>query len=127
MNILNEVLPSTSVDYVVEQGTSGIWTYRKWNSGIAECWGKDTKSTVVNTAWGSGYYSSSLTSIFPSDLFVEAPTSVSIYISGGYSGLIMNSGTAISKDSVIYCIFRASNLTSAQTFYPHIHAIGKWK
>lgn len=25
-------------DYVVEQGTSGIWTYRKWNSGIAECW-----------------------------------------------------------------------------------------
>lgn len=26
-------------DYVVEQGTSGIWTYRKWNSGIAECWG----------------------------------------------------------------------------------------
>ena len=26
-------------DYVVEQGTSGTWTYRKWNSGIAECWG----------------------------------------------------------------------------------------
>ena len=26
-------------DYVVEQGTDGIWTYRKWNSGIAECWG----------------------------------------------------------------------------------------
>ena len=26
-------------DFVVEQGTSGIWTYRKWNSGIAECWG----------------------------------------------------------------------------------------
>ena len=26
-------------DYVVEQGTSGIWTYRKWNSGKAECWG----------------------------------------------------------------------------------------
>ena len=30
-------------DYVVEQGTKqstgGIWTYRKWDSGIAECWG----------------------------------------------------------------------------------------
>lgn len=26
------------VDYVVEQGTSDIWTYRKWASGIAECW-----------------------------------------------------------------------------------------
>lgn len=26
-------------DYVVEQGTSGIWTYEKWNSGKAVCWG----------------------------------------------------------------------------------------
>ena len=26
-------------DYVIEEGSSGIWTYRKWASGIAECWG----------------------------------------------------------------------------------------
>ena len=25
-------------DYVIEQGTSGVWFYRKWNSGLAECW-----------------------------------------------------------------------------------------
>jgi hypothetical protein len=25
-------------DYVLEQGTSGIWAYRKWNSGFAELW-----------------------------------------------------------------------------------------
>lgn len=25
-------------DYVVAEGTSGNWRYRKWNSGIAECW-----------------------------------------------------------------------------------------
>lgn len=25
-------------DYVVQQGTQGEWTYRKWNSGFAECW-----------------------------------------------------------------------------------------
>ena len=29
-------------DYVVEQGASDIWTYRKWASGIAECWGEVT-------------------------------------------------------------------------------------
>ena len=23
-------------DFAVERGTSGIWTYRKWNSGTAE-------------------------------------------------------------------------------------------
>lgn len=26
-------------DYIVERGTSGIWTYEKWNSGKAVCWG----------------------------------------------------------------------------------------
>lgn len=31
---------SNTADYVTEQGTSGIWTYRKWNSGVAECWGR---------------------------------------------------------------------------------------
>lgn len=36
------------VDYIVEQGTNDIWTYRKWNSGIAECWGIATGSTATN-------------------------------------------------------------------------------
>lgn len=26
-------------DYIVEQASSGSWTYRKWNSGMAELWG----------------------------------------------------------------------------------------
>lgn len=32
---LNEKL----TDFIVEEDTIGNWTYRKWNSGIAECWG----------------------------------------------------------------------------------------
>ena len=27
-----------AADSVVEQGKSNIWTYRKWKSGVAECW-----------------------------------------------------------------------------------------
>ena len=33
-------------DYVLEQGTSGIWTYRKWSSGICEYWGKEQGFTL---------------------------------------------------------------------------------
>jgi hypothetical protein len=29
-------------DYIVEQGTSGDWAYRKWSSGLAELWGYGT-------------------------------------------------------------------------------------
>ena len=35
-----------AVDYIVEQGTDGIWAYRKWNSGIAECWGRAINCSI---------------------------------------------------------------------------------
>lgn len=37
-------------DYIVEQGTSGIWTYRKWNSGIGEYWGKE-EGFILEDGW----------------------------------------------------------------------------
>ena len=40
------------IDYIVSQGTSGIWTYRKWNSGLAEYWGKEQNFTL-ETGWHS--------------------------------------------------------------------------
>jgi len=43
-------------DYVVEYGTSGIWTYRKWASGIAECWGKHTYTSLPLTRNFNGVY-----------------------------------------------------------------------
>ena len=41
---------SSMDDFVTEQGTSGIWTYRKWKSGVAELWG----ASGSLTASGSG-------------------------------------------------------------------------
>lgn len=40
-------------DFVVEQGTSGIWYYRKWNSGIAECWGRE-QGLTLSSGWCRG-------------------------------------------------------------------------
>lgn len=63
-------------DYIVEEGTSGIWTYRKWASGIAECWGKNSVVSVIRTAWGSIYQTSPNNiggDTYPSNLFTSAP------------------------------------------------------
>lgn len=39
---ISELLQDLGIkDYILEQGTSGIWTYRKWNSGLLEYWGKE--------------------------------------------------------------------------------------
>lgn len=55
-----EKLDKLGIDYVVEQGTSGEWWYRKWNSGRAEC-GIDAKQfgEMQLTTSGFGGYSSS--------------------------------------------------------------------
>lgn len=44
-------------DYVIEQGTSGIWDYVKYASGLAECWTFTQIQINVTTAAGSLYYS----------------------------------------------------------------------
>ena len=54
------------VDFIVEQGTSGIWTYRKWNSGVSECWGIDTSHTSV-----AG--NKNINDIYLPDIFNAAP------------------------------------------------------
>lgn len=41
-------LEALEIDYIVEQGVNGIWNYRKWNSGIIECWGKAVGKTAPN-------------------------------------------------------------------------------
>ena len=45
---------SRTNEYGIECGTSGIWTYRKWNSGITECWGRIRATYYdVNTLRGT--------------------------------------------------------------------------
>lgn len=64
----------SGVDYVTEQGTSDIWTYRKWNSGIVECWGVTaTASYACTSAYGSLYYAPLSSYNFPNGLFSTRP------------------------------------------------------
>ena len=118
-----------SVDYIVEQGTSGIWTYRKWNSGIAECWGQkvwSSKVAITNT-WGSIYESASQGSIsYPSNLFIEAPAVTmlgSSILDGAILSVETNGNDADKTPQYWFTRGTSGNLVPAVS----IHAIGKWK
>lgn len=114
-------------DYVVEQGTSGIWTYRKWNSGIAECWGYKQTSGTFST-WGSIYSHDVPAEAYPSGLFIEAPTCVgSAKCTGGNSagGINTNGGT---KDSACgFTLVRGTALSGTLDFIAYWVAKGRWK
>lgn len=113
-----------SVDWIVEEGTDGIWTYRKWDSGIAECWGNKTGSTTFTRTWGSMYVCDTVTVNFPSGLFLATPYVV--YQSNtGNSQILFNGGAT----TVTAVRIQAGRMTTIATsdYNFHIYAKGWWK
>lgn len=41
----------SGTDFIVAQGTSGGWYYRKWNSGLKECFQKVAKRLTYSVMW----------------------------------------------------------------------------
>ena len=116
-------------DYVVEQGTSGIWTFRKWASGIAECWGIGTFTDACNQSWGSLYETKGHNFSYPSGLFVSSPNVFNVYLSAtsGASGWAECSPYNESKNTtpLIYACRASSG--SSMSWSARMHAFGRWK
>lgn len=109
------ILDDLGVDYIIEQGQSGSWYYRKFKSGIAECWGRIAfAATTASGAVQSGF-------TFPFS-FSSAPV---VAISCGVSGrndayLRYVSSTATNVDCYIN-----KNTSQNLTRWLYCHAIGK--
>lgn len=114
-------------DFVVEQGASGIWTCRRWNSGIAECWGTSTFTNVpLTTTWGNCYYSSSVgRSIgFPSSFFTSV-TDISALVDS-HGGLVGITGDGRSTSAFNFYLWSTKSETRS-SLDVFVHAKGKWK
>lgn len=111
--------------HVVEQGTSGSWTYRKWSDGTSECWCKSGNVTfATNTQYGGVYYGSAYGfESFPSGLFTNNMQTISIELLGGdgcWAGI--NVITATSFSFYPYCSKNGNHVCSIS-----VHVVGKWK
>ena len=110
------------VDYIVEQGTSGIWTYIKYNSGIVMLWGQDSKNIAISNAVGTLYRSETQYVDLPFTVYnmqhwVDC-TDLNTMASNGPGN---SSGT-----SIPYLLWRGSSY-GAYTWYTKIFCIGRWK
>lgn len=147
-----------TLDYILEQGTfeahcaevidyredterenaknSITMRYRKWNSGILECWAKYEQGISISQQAGSFYrsnviriyYSTSSTTATPPFTFIAVPN---VTVSGGCIGLSKIDFTKPLRGSSTYaelCIISLEtssyNLTSPRF---NIRVIGRWK
>lgn len=114
-------------DFVVEQGLTDIWYYRKWYSGRAECWGRRAVSVNISTKWEAIYYNTVDKYAFPSGLFTYAPmcqvtAEFGSTLQSGWLGI----GGEASKDYTPGVIFCRPNIAEAG-FDILYYAMGSWK
>lgn len=114
-------------DFVVEEGTSGIWTYRKWSSSAAECWGEVTVNTAITEKLGAMAFAVTPYFAWPSGLFSTAPEN--IYASSvTVAPLLPIARTAegSSTRARMYLLY-PEPYPDAINWVISVHAIGKWK
>ena len=123
-------LDGAPLDYIVEQGVKSSWLYRKWNSGIMECWRRVQVTTNVSTAWGSLYSSGAIsaTNLTYPYAFTETPYLTANLMPFGSGGLLMAPGSQYGSatQTGAFEITRGSSVSNAQYLIAY-HAIGKWK
>ena len=118
--------PTAEADYIVEQGTSGIWTYRKWNSGIAECWGDTGVITITNYATYNNMYAYMTSVTLPQGLFINAPIfTYSAYVDNGFAltGTV-NTGSHTTTALALYALCSATGSKPTRWL---VDAKGRWK
>ena len=88
-------MPETaSVDYVIETGTSGGWTYRKWKSGWYQLFGTFNVKPSESTINGTLYRTNNMTVAVPFNI-------KSAYVTGTAVGFYWITNGGISGDSAI--------------------------
>lgn len=123
-----------TVPSIVEQGSDGTWTYRKWTDGNAECWCKVQFNSPVTTELGNLFTSDTISAsnvTFPFT-FTEMPVITATLSSMAAACWLMPSSNtqAAQKTGTTqtgrYQIVRATSLSNG-AFTINYYVRGKWR
>lgn len=121
-----ELQGDLAADYIVEQGVSGIWTYRKWASGVAECWAKITQTVTPGDAWAGTLNLTPyvITVTTPIEFTAIDCVNASAYVGSGHTITSSVSATTPNKISIPAL---SLYLTGQQECRAYVHVMGRWK
>lgn len=123
------------VDYPFHVGTatttganassSTQWYFRKWDNGVAECWGKRSEEANINQEWGELFENYQVMyEVFPTGLFIDTPIYVNTTWSGVWAMVETGGGLSASR-SQDFKLWRATE--AEVSGYVMTYAIGRWK
>lgn len=113
------------IDYIIEEGTDGDWEYRKWNSGIAECWQVwHSGAFAPSGSVGGFYYRVPNAYSLPTGLFSDTPVGhfdLTYWGTGVFWGNVRN----VSTTDFRLMLFKNDN--TASEGWGSLSFIGRWK
>lgn len=125
-----DILTSKNVpDYVIAQGSSGNWRWRKWNSGVAECWQRYSYETVATVGAGNIFFVPQNIGGFAYPFeFIAKPTELVSCDGniGGWYATAHNLPTNTTTETGYYNFFSALSRPSDWVAM-NIHVTGRWK
>lgn len=119
-NIGNQMVAAG--DSVIEYGTSGAWTYRKWYNGTYECWTRRTISLAIDAAWGQVFYKG-ITALNYPVTFAQSPYEYVNADGGDGYFWIGGNGRPTTTQTGTYSLYRPTSSSTA-TFYIDYYARG---
>lgn len=120
---LAELLAALGVkDYIIEQGTSGNWTYQKYASGYADLWWRGTVTPTSYTAVGSMVY----TNIIRLSMPFGVTGNVVITGTGDNLHILTNVDWSYANKTVSFRLLRAASMTLGAQIVA-LRVMGKWK
>ena len=124
---LNTMVDSIYSDHAIDSGSNANGNYVKFADGTMICYGTDSVTATINTAWGNIYRSTTLVNATYPIAFTTTP-SFEITMKAGNSAWLINyqasSNDKTASDS--YTLSRPESKSST-TYQIQWIAIGKWK
>ena len=122
-----EVEPET--DYIVSSGIDGIWTYQKWKSGIAKCWGTVELDTDVQNAFEGIelFHDNKMKSIKYPFTFKNVPCETTTIQSPGGLVWLANKSKNTKSTSGVYTIISPDKQLTKAVYNISLHVEGLWR
>lgn len=117
------------VDYVVSSGINGIWTYQKWKSGIARCWGTVDLTTSIQNAFEGIelFHDDKMKSVKYPLTFKAVPSETATLQSPGAIAWLASKSKNTTSTSGVYTIISPDKQSTNANYSISLQVEGFWR
>ena len=122
---IDNAIGELKTDYIIAQGVKDRWTYRKYASGIMECWGNNNHNKISTVQqYGNLFYAGLFNVNLPFAFTTIHNITATVFANN--NGLYGASVRSFTMSALNYWIYSAKKEEQVDV-YAQLHVLGRWK